>query len=36
MVIDARKVITWKYSLVLKAGVNGAAKGLKRRKRKTV
>lgn len=30
MVLDARKVITWKYSPRLKAAVNGAGKGLKK------
>ena len=27
MVLDARKVVTWKYSPVLKKAVNGAGKG---------
>jgi len=30
IVLDARRVVTWKYSLVLKAVVNKAGKGLKR------
>ncbi|MGB6067643.1 MAG: integration host factor subunit alpha [Desulfomonilaceae bacterium] len=30
IVLDARKVITWKYSPRLKAAVNGAGKGQKR------
>jgi integration host factor subunit alpha len=28
MVLDARKVVTWKYSPVLKEAVNGNRKGL--------
>jgi integration host factor subunit alpha len=30
LVVDARRVVTWKYSPVMKAAVNGAGKGLKR------
>jgi|SRR5208337_3503366 len=30
IVLDARKVVTWKCSPVLKAAVNGAGEGLKR------
>ena len=30
MVLDARRVVTWKYSPVLKKAVNGGRKGLKR------
>ena len=30
MVLDARRVVTWKYSPVLKKAVNGSGKGLKR------
>ena len=30
LVIDARKVLTWSYSRVLKKAVNGSGKGLKR------
>ena len=30
IVIDARRVVTWSYSPVLKKAVNGAGKGLKR------
>ena len=33
MVLDARRVITWKYSPGLKKGVNGFSKALKRGKR---
>jgi integration host factor subunit alpha len=30
MVLGARRVVTWKYSPVLKKAVNGAGKGLKK------
>ncbi len=30
LVLDARRVITWKYSPGLKAAVNGSGKGLKK------
>jgi len=30
MVLDARKVVTWKYSPLFKKAVNGSGKGLKR------
>jgi integration host factor subunit alpha len=30
IVIDARRVVTWKYSPVLKKAVNGSGKGLKK------
>ncbi len=30
MVLDARRVVTWKYSPVLKKAVNGNRRGLKR------
>jgi integration host factor subunit alpha len=30
IVLDARRVVTWSYSPVLKAAVNGTGKGLKR------
>jgi integration host factor subunit alpha len=30
MLLDARRVVTWSYSPVLKATVNGAGKGLKK------
>ncbi len=30
MVLDARRVVTWKYSPVLKAAVNGAGRGSKK------
>jgi integration host factor subunit alpha len=30
IILDARRVVTWSYSPVLKAAVNGNGKGLKR------
>jgi integration host factor subunit alpha len=30
IILDARRVVTWKYSPVLKKAVNGSGKGLKR------